>query len=120
MLAERHVGQIDDALFAYYAARRADLRLAAPPRRAGVLAFLPPIARLLSRLPRAPIRLLPSVSCCAVLPVASLRLVFARFCLFFDLLSFFEAPASCRAMAMACLRLFTLPPLPPEPLFNSP
>src|SRR3954470_25049295 len=89
-------------------------------RRAGRLAFLPPIERLDSRRPRAPTRLLPSRSCWAVLPVASLRLLVARLRRFFFGLSYFESPASLSAIAIACLRLFTLPPLPAGPLFSSP
>src|SRR5262245_8248320 len=47
-------------------------------RRAGRLAFLPPMVRVLSRWPRAPTRRLPSLSCWAVRPAASLRLLRAR------------------------------------------
>jgi hypothetical protein len=40
--------------------------------------------------------------------------------LFLRLLSYFEAPASFKAIAIACRLLFTLPPLPPGPLLSSP
>src|SRR5438309_7773036 len=61
------------------------------------VAFSPPIARLLSRRPRAPTCDLPSRSCCAVSPRRSLLLVRAKSRLFSSLLSYFEAPASCNA-----------------------
>jgi len=78
------------------------------------------MARELSRRPRAPTRDLPSRSCCPVSPRASLRLVLAKFLLFSEVLSYFEAPASLSAMAMACRLLLTLPPAPLRPLFSSP
>jgi hypothetical protein len=50
----------------------------------------------------------------AVLPDRSRRFVFARLRLFSDGLSWLEAPASCKAIAIACLGFLTLPrrPLP--------
>jgi hypothetical protein len=50
-------------------------------------------------------------------PVARDFAALLRFC---DLVRYFDAPDSCSAMAIACLRLFTLPPLPPLPLLSSP
>src|SRR5262245_21340895 len=67
--------------------------LLAPERR-----LLAPERLLLSSLRSAPF---PSFSCMAVSPVRSFCLVRARLRLFFDLLSYFEAPASDRAMAIA-------------------
>ena len=49
-----------------------------------------------------------------------LALALARLRLFSVLLSYFDAPDLFSAMAIACLRLFTLPPLPPGPLLSSP
>jgi hypothetical protein len=50
----------------------------------------------------------------AVLPEPSRRFVFARSRLFSDGLSWLEAPASCKAIAIACFGFLTLPrrPLP--------
>ena len=62
----------------------------------------------------------PSLRCFAVFPARSLALVLARFFVFFAVLTRLLAPASDNAMAIACLRFFTLPPFPFGPLFNSP
>src|SRR5262249_37576089 len=78
------------------------------------------MARLLSRRPRAPTCDLPSRSCCAVSPCASLRSDRDRLRRFSALLSYFDAPDSLSAMAMAWRRLLTLPPCPPGPLLSSP
>src|SRR5262249_40004273 len=86
-------------------------------RRAGRLAFLPPMVRVLSRWPRAPTRRLPSLSCWAVRPAASLRLLRARLRWFSFGLSYFASPASLSAMAIAWRRFLTLPA---RPLFSSP
>src|SRR6185369_13102138 len=84
------------------------------------VAFSPPIAGELSRRPFAPTWDLPSVSCWEVSPFASLRFVLVRFSRFSFGLSYLEAPASFNAMAIACRRLFTLPPFPSGPLLSSP
>jgi hypothetical protein len=55
---------------------------------------------------------LPSRLAKPVSPRRSADLVLRKFARFFLGLSYFEAPASRRAMAIACLRLFTLPPRP--------
>src|ERR1700722_19142658 len=100
-----------DCLVALQLCRARDLA-AFLPRAVLLVAFLPPIARLLSRRPRVPTCDLPSRSCWYVSPRASLRSVLTRFRLFFRLLSYLEAPASFNAMATAWRRLLTLPPLP--------
>src|ERR1700733_10651163 len=101
------------------AGRRRDAA-ALRPRAVVRVAFLPPVARLLSRRPRAPTRDLPSRSCWEVLPPACLRSYFLRLLAFSLRLSDFEAPASLSAMAIAWRRLLTLPPFPLGPLFSSP
>ena len=96
--------------------RQAALR----PRPFNFVAFFPPMARLLSRRPRAPTWDLPSRSCWKVSPRASFRLDLARLRLFSLALSYFDAPASLSAMAIAWRGLLTLPPLPLGPLLSSP
>jgi hypothetical protein len=69
--------------------RRAVLRILLPVVlrllcRVVLRAFLPPIARELSRRPRAPTRDLPSRSCWPVLPLPSFRFDFAKLFRFFD------------------------------------
>src|SRR5262245_66591483 len=95
--------------------RLVDLR-----ERVSLVAFLPPMARELARLPLAPTRDLPSRSCWPVRLRASLRFVFLKLLFLSALVSYFDAPASWRAIAIACLRLLTLPPLPLRPLLSSP
>lgn len=55
---------------------------------------------------------LPSRLAKPVSPRRSADLVLRKFARFFLRLSYFETPASRSAMAIACLRLFTLPPRP--------
>jgi hypothetical protein len=62
------------------------------------LTFLPPIARVDSRLPRAPTCDLPSRSCWPVSPFVSLCLLLDRLRLFSALLAYFDAPDSLSAM----------------------
>ena len=73
-------------------------RAALCPRTVVPLAFLPPIARVDSRLPRAPTCDLPSRSCWPVSPFASLCLLLDRLRLFSALLAYFDAPDSLSAM----------------------
>lgn len=90
---------------------RAALRAPADRRRCSA-------PRVLALLGRAPKRC--SFSCCAVLPCRSFERVRDDARRFWLLLWVLDAPASCRAIATACLRLFTLPPLPPRLRFSSP
>jgi hypothetical protein len=80
---------------------RERLRAALRPRAVLRVAFLPPMARLDSRRPRAPTCDLPSRSCWPVSPLASLRLFLARLRLFCFLLAYFDAADSLSAMAIA-------------------
>ena len=96
-------------------ALRARVAAAFLPDAVRRVAFSPPIAGELSRRPFAPTWDLPSVSCWEVRFFALRQ--FSRFSFG---LSYLEAPASFNAMAIACRRLFTLPPFPSGPLLSSP
>jgi len=63
-------------------------------------------------------RLLPSAASCPVPPRRSFSLVRRRLRVFSFGLSYFEAPASCRAIAIACFGFFTF--LLPRAVFSSP